>query len=544
MTLVTPRAPAYSLAALSYRVVLSSGWQRRLIAAGAGAISSFAMAPYDLWPLLFVTLPVFVWLLDGAGAGRAGWISAFASGWWFGFGYFVAGLYWIGMAFLVEADRFAWLMPFAVAGLPAYLAFYTGFGALLARLLWAPGASRVFAFALAMTVAEWLRGHLLTGFPWNSFGYALAAVPAFAQIASVIGLWGLTLAALAVFASPAVLVDKAEATKRPWLLPAVAATVLAALAAFGSYRLSTTPTTFVAGTKLRIMQPNLPQDQKFQASAKHAIMDRYTSISDRASGPERQGVRDVTHLFWPESAFPFFLEQEPDALARIADLLRGGAVLVTGAARLEEPRAAAEARVYNSIRVIGGDGAIIATADKVHLVPFGEFLPFQNLLESIGLEQLTRVRGGFSAAPRLRALSIPGLPPAAPLVCYEAIFPGVVIPDGPRPAWLLNVSNDAWFGLTAGPHQHFAQARLRTIEEGLPLVRATNNGVSAVVDPLGRIVGSLALGQDGVLDAPLPRAIAPTIYARYGEAGALAIGALFALIVAVNRRKKFRGRVE
>jgi len=541
MTLVTPRAPAFSLAALAYRVVLASGWQRRLIAAGAGALSSLAMAPYDLWPLLFITLPVFVWLLDGAGAGRAGWISAFASGWWFGFGYFVAGLYWVGMAFLVQADRFAWLMPFAVVGLPAYLAFYTGFGAVLARLLWAPGARRIFAFALAMTVAEWLRGHLLTGFPWNSFGYALAAAPALAQIASVIGLWGLTLIALFVFASPAVLVDRPEDTKRRWMLPAAAALVLAALAAFGSYRLATTTTAFVAGPKLRIMQPNLPQDQKFQASAKHAIMDRYVSVSDRATAPDRQGVRDVTHLFWPESAFPFFLEQEPDALARIADLVHGGAVLVTGAARLEEARQPAkEARVYNSIRVIGSDGAIVATADKVHLVPFGEFLPFQNLLESIGLEQLTRVRGGFSPAPRLRALSIPGLPPAAPLVCYEAIFPGAVIPDGPRPAWLLNVSNDAWFGMTAGPYQHFAQARLRTIEEGLPLVRATNNGISAVVDPLGRVVNSLALGQDGALDAPLPRPIAPTLYARYGEAGTLVIAALFGAIVIVGRRKKFR----
>src|SRR5262245_40287395 len=188
MTLVRPRESAFALAALSDRVALSSGWQRRLIATGAGAISSLAMAPYDLWPLLFITVPAFVWLLDGTGAGRAGWVRAFASGWWFGFGYFVAGLYWIGMAFLVEADRFAWLMPLAVAGLPAYLAFYTGFGAMLARLLWAPGPSRIFVFALAMTIAEWLRGHLLTGFPWNGFGYALAAVPAFAQLASAIGL--------------------------------------------------------------------------------------------------------------------------------------------------------------------------------------------------------------------------------------------------------------------------------------------------------------------------------------------------------------------
>ncbi len=530
-----------TLPALAYRVVLSSGWQRRLIAMAAGALSSLAMAPYNLWPLLALTLPIFVWLLDGTGTGRSGFVSAFAGGWWFGFGYFLAGLYWIGMAFLVEADRFAWLLPIAVVSLPAYLAFFTGFGAVIARLLWAPGLGRIFAFALGLGIAEWLRGHLLTGFPWNSFGYALASVPAFAQIASVIGLWGLTFIALAVFASPAALTDKFEATRRPWLPPVIAIIALAALAGFGFSRLATTETSFVAGVKLRIMQPNLPQDQKFQPAAKHAILDRYISISDRATAPDRQGIRDVTHLFWPESAFPFFLEQEADALARIADFLHGGAVLVTGAARLEEPRPPSnEARVYNSIRVVGSNGAISATYDKVHLVPFGEYLPFQHFLESIGLEQLTRVRGGFTAGPRLRALSIPSLPPAAPLVCYEAIFPGEVIPEGPRPAWMLNVSNDAWFGLTPGPHQHFLQARLRTIEEGLPLVRATNNGISAVVDPLGRVVAMLPLGQDGVLDARLPLPLAPTFYARYRDVGALMIAALFAAMAMLARRRKFR----
>ena len=529
-----------TLAALAHRVVLSSGWQRRLIAAGAGALSTLAMAPFELWPVLAITLPIFVWLLDGTGSGRVGLIGAFEIGWWFGFGYFFAGLYWIGVAFLVEAEKFAWLLPVAVTGLPAYLALYTGFGAVIARLLWTRGPSRIFAFALALTVAEWLRGHMFTGFPWNNFGYALAAMPALAQTAAIVGLWGLTLIALAVFASPAVLIDRRETTARPWLLPLIALFVLAAMAGYGGWRLATTETGFVAGVKLRIMQPNLPQDQKFQASAKQAIMDRYTSISDRATAPDRQGVRDVTHLFWPESAFPFFLEQEPDALARIADLLHDGAVLVTGAARLEQR--AKETHVYNSIRVVGGDGAISATTDKVHLVPFGEYLPFQNFLESIGLEQLTRVRGGFSAAPRLRALSIPRLPPAAPLVCYEAIFPGDVLPDGARPAWMLNVSNDAWFGITSGPYQHFVQARLRTIEEGLPLVRATNNGISAVVDPLGRVVGSLGLGQEGVLDAGLPLAIAPTFYARYRDAAALMIAVLFAAIALIARRRKFHAR--
>ncbi len=530
-----------TLAAVAYRIVLAWGWRRRLIASFAGALSALALAPFNFWPVLAITLPVFVWLLDGAGAGRAGLKAAFFGGWWFGFGYFLAGLYWIGVAFLVEADRFAWLLPFAVLMLPAGLAMFFGFGAVIARLLWSPGAGRILAFTFGIGLAEWLRGHLFTGFPWNSFGYALAGLPAFAQSAAFIGLWGLTLIALAVFASPAVLIDKADATRRPWLAPAMAVVLLATFGGLGAYRLATTETRFVDGPKLRIMQPNLPQDEKFRYSAKNEVMDLYTSISDRATSPDTQSVRDVTHLFWPESAFPFFLEREPEALDRIAKFLSPRTVLVTGASRYEEPRPGdPEPRVFNSIRVIGGDGAIVATYDKVHLVPFGEYLPFQHFLESIGLEQLTRVRGGYSAAAKQRALAIPGLPLAAPLICYEAIFPGDVIPDGPRPAWMLNLSNDAWFGLTPGPYQHLAQARLRSIEEGLPIVRATNNGISAVIDPLGRIVSSLPLGRDGVIDSKLPRPIAPTLFARYRDGPAVILALLFLIVAfaAWRRRKK------
>jgi apolipoprotein N-acyltransferase len=526
-----------TLAALAHRVVLAWGWQRRLIAAVAGATSVLAMAPFDLFPVLALTLPVFVWLLDGAGAGWPGLRSAFAIGWWFGFGYFVAGLYWIGMALLVEADRFAWALPLAVIAIPAGLAIFTGLGAALARALWTTGPTRILAFAAALTLSEWLRGHVLTGFPWNSFGYALAAVPAFAQAAALFGLWGLTLVTLAVFASPATLTDGRDTTKRPWLAVVISLAILAALGAFGAWRLASTEVAAVDGVRLRIMQPNLPQDEKFRPSAKQQVMDRYVAISDRATGPRTMGVRDATLLLWPESAFPFFLEREADALARIADLLPAGVALVTGAARLDTTD---EKKVFNSIRVLGDDGAILATYDKVRLVPFGEFLPFQRLLESFGFEQLTRVRGGFTAGPRPSALKIPGAPPVAPLICYEAIFPGAVIPDGERPQWLLNLTNDAWFGITPGPYQHFAQARLRTIEEGLPLVRVANNGISAVVDPLGRVVRSLPLGSDGVIDAPLPMSIALPLYARYGDTPFFLMLAALGLVAFATQRAQTR----
>jgi apolipoprotein N-acyltransferase len=524
------------LADIAHRIMLAWGWRRRGIAFFAGAASALAMAPLNRWPVLAITFPVFVWLLDGAGAGRTGLRTAFFTGWWFGFGYFLAGLYWIGMAFLVDAEQFAWLMPFAVIGLPMFLALFTGLAAAIARYLWSAGAGRIFAFALALTIADWLRGHVLTGFPWNSFGYALGDISYFSQGAAYVGLWGLTLFATLLFATPATLIDKRRTRALPVTLAALA---LVALAGFGFHRLSGAAVGFYPNAMLRIMQPNLSQDERFRTSAKDAIMDRYASISDRATSPQIQGVKDVTHLFWPESAFPFFLEREADMLARISKLISPGTILVTGAARAEEPKPGEkEPHYYNSIRVIAADGSIVATYDKVHLVPFGEFLPFQNFLESLGLEQLTRQRGGFSAGQKLRTLNIPGLPPAAPLICYEAIFPGAVIPDGPRPAWMLNVSNDAWFGLTPGPYQHLAQARLRAVEEGLPLVRATNNGISAVIDPFGKILKSIPLGQEGVLDSKLPMPLEPTFYAKYRDLPALALAILFGIIAFAARAKR------
>jgi apolipoprotein N-acyltransferase len=248
-------------------------------------------------------------------------------------------------------------------------------------------------------------------------------------------------------------------------------------------------------------------------------------------------VRDATHLIWPESAFPFFLSREPDALAQITRLLQSGTVLITGAVRAAEPANSAEPAVYNSIYVIDHSGSIVSLYDKVHLVPFGEYLPFQRFLESLGLQQLTKQRGGFLAGDRRRLLTVPGAPLALPLICYEIIFPGDVMPKGRRPDWIVNVTNDGWFGISSGPYQHFQQARVRAIEEGLPLARAANTGISAVVDPLGRIINSLPLGTEGVIDAPLPRPIGTPIYARVGDVPAAMILAL-ALLAIIRRRSQ------
>ena len=533
-------------AALVHVIVLSYGWRRWLVAFAAGALSAVAMAPLSFWPILFLTFPVLVWLIDGAGAGEwRGLSSAAATGWWFGFGYYLAGLYWIGFAFLVDAPTFGWLLPIAVIGLPAGLAIFTAFGVALARLLWTRGALRILALAVALTASEWLRGHILSGFPWNAFGYALTAPLALAQNAALIGIWGLTFLAVAIFASPATLFDDRGESRWPRLPLILAAAALAALAAYGTVRLARTPTEFVAGVHLRIMQPNLQQDVRFNYAAKQQVLDRYIALSTRAVAPAG-GNGEVTHLIWPESAFPFFLTREPEALAQIAKLLHGTTVLITGAVRLAEPVTPPELTVYNSIYVLDRDGLIAATYDKLHLVPFGEYLPFQRFLESLGLQQLTKQRGGFSAGDRRRLLLIPGAPPAVPLICYEIIFPGEVgaqaaLPAGPsggaavRPGWMINVTNDGWFGISSGPYQHFQQARVRAIEEGLPLVRAANTGISAVVDPLGRVIEKLPLGAAGAIDAPLPQPIAAPTYTRVGDLAAGMMVAI-ALLLLLHRR--------
>ena len=528
---------ANQLRAAGLAIILTWGWKRAATAVITGALSALAMAPFNAWPVLFLTFPVAVWLIDGAAAGRWRGVPAAAmTGFWFGLGYFVPGLYWIGYAFVVDAPTFAWLMPFAVLGLPAYLALFSAFGFALARLIWTRDGSRVLAFAISLTLAEWLRGHLLTGFPWNAFGYALTEPLALAQTASLVGLWGMTFLSVAIFASPAVLIDGSSRGCKPWLAPVSALLLLAAMGIFGIVRLTLQPTATIANVRLRIMQPNLQQDVRFNYAAKAEVMQKYLTLSDRASGPQSTGVRDATILIWPESAFPFFLTREADAMAQIADLLPKGTVLITGSVRAPDlPPGARIMRAYNSIYVIDHDGSVLSVYDKLHLVPFGEFLPFQDWMEKLGFVQLTKVQGGFIPGTRRRAMEVPNTPRVLPLICYEAIFPGAVASRDDRPGWIVNLTNDGWFGISTGPYQHLQQARLRAIEEGLPVVRAANTGISAVIDPSGRIVARLGLGIEGVLDASLPVAIPPTVYARVGDIPAAMI-VIAALLLVIRRR--------
>jgi apolipoprotein N-acyltransferase len=457
-------------------------------------------------------------------------VPAAIVGWSFGFGFFLVGLWWVGAAFLVQADVFAWLMPLGVVGLPAYLALFWAFGAALARLFWSDRWSRILVFAVALSIAEWLRGHLFTGFPWNAVGYALTPIPLMMQSAALVGIWGLTLAACFIFAAPVLLVaETPRSGKAGRIAFACAAGLYVAHLGYGAIRLAGPPDALVPGVHLRIVQPNIPLGDRWGIAQADAIMQRFVDLSGDGKGAA--GLAGITHLVWPESAFPFLLTERPSALSAIADLLPPGVTLITGAARAERVPANAAAddgqpSIFNSIYVIDDGGEILDAYDKVHLVPFGEYIPFAGLLRQLGLRQLITLPGGFTAGTQRRPLAVPGAPPAAPLICYEIIFPGAVLPSGPRPGWLLNVTDDAWFGDTPGPHQHFLEARVRAVEEGLPLVRSANSGISAIVDGHGRVIASLPLGRMGVVDGGLPTALAPTPYARFGDL-------IFALLLAV-----------
>ena len=525
------------LEALASAVILSWGWPRRIIALASGAIGALALPPFGFAPAMIVPMTIAVWLVDGAAAaspsGANRWASAksaFAAGWWWGLGYHLAGLWWLGAAFLVDADQFLWALPLGVVGLPLFLALFPALGFALARVIWPHGAARVLALGVGLTLAEFARANLLSGFPWNEYGMALGQWLWPSQVAAFIGLHGLTLLTVILCAAPATL----PAGWRPTI---AAALVMSALTGFGAWRVGEPAPAPVAGAKLRLVQTNVSQGAEFSAENGAAILGGYLKLSDRATSPEHSGIADVTHLFWPESAFPFILARDRGALARIADFLRGGALLVTGAARMEED--GSRVRYFNSMQALDKSGLLTERYDKHWLVPFGEFLPLRGLFDRLHVTQFVRVPGGFDPGVGSRILRIKGLPDALAMVCYEAVFPNELRArdgDAAGIGYILNLTDDAWFGHTAGPYQHYAQSRLRAVELGLPLLRVANGGVSAIVDARGRVIEDAPLGFEAVIDGAMPGALPPTWQARWGAATFLVLTALVGLACLAGRR--------
>jgi apolipoprotein N-acyltransferase len=500
-----PVAPA-QLAAI--RLAELQGLRRHGIAFLLGALAAAALPPVDLTPLLLISFTGLVWLFDGTRTRR----EAFGIGWSFGFGFFVAGLYWIAASLFVDLARFWWLVPFAVMGVPAGLAIFTGAATLAAFILcrglkWR-GTARVLALAVAWASAEWLRGHVLTGFPWNLAGYAWSGgFPgslAMLQLTSLIGIYGLSLLTVTLAMLPATLGDFGG---RRWPALGLALLALTLSFGFGSWRLAGGVAEPVPGVELRLVQPSIALSLRENPAERTAEFRRHLVLS-----AEPAPIR-LSAIIWPESGAPPFTDRNSGALGAIAEVTPPGALSLVGSVRTDPPPARTE-HVWNTLLAIDHQGSVVAAYDKAHLVPFGEYVPLRQILP---IEKITGGTMDFSAGPGPRTLHLPGLPPVSPLICYEAIFPEAVIDPRDRPQWLLTITDDAWFGFTSGPFQHFDIARVRAVEQGMPLVRVGNNGISGLVDPYGRVVKRLDLDAVGYLDLPLPRALPTTLYGRIGD---------------------------
>ena len=505
-------------------VTALTGWRRYGVSAFFGVLAALALPPIYA---VFLLVPAFVgliWLLDSSPRLRA----AFAVGWWFGFGHFIAGLYWIGIALSIKAEQFGWLIPFAVFGLPAIVACYTGVLTLVAKALQlrglAAGAGSVVIFAVLWVFLEWVRGWAFTGFPWNLIGSVWTISDSMIQFAALIGVYGLSFVTVLGAAMPAILTDEELSKFAARRTVIIALGILVGIGIGGAVRLSQAETKTVADVRLRLVQPNIPQKIKWQRSRRNGHVMKQLHLSRTAP---KFGTAKPTHVIWSETAVPYYLAREPQLRRVIADGVPPDGLIITGAPRLKTkgPRSY---QTWNSLHAVDGSGSVVATYDKSHLVPFGEYVPFRWLLN---MSKITTGTTDFSPGPGPRTLRLKGLPPVSPLICYEGIFPSRVIASGPRPQWLLNITNDAWYGRSVGPYQHFAAVRLRAVEEGMPLVRVANTGISAVVDSYGRTIASLGLSREGVIDSPLPKSLDTlTLYARYGDRIILILLALMTVV--------------
>jgi len=470
----------------------------------AGGAAVFGMAPFDCWPVLILSLGVLAWLIDTAADRPRPKREAALTGWAFGFAYFAGGFYWVGEAFYVDPATI-WMMPFAVTLLPAGMAIYYGLAAFAARAFPLRGPAFAALLAASFGAFEFLRGWLFTGFPWNLFGSTFIG-SGIDQGAALAGIYGLTLATMLLGFGLAPLITARGFTRA--VTASLGLFLLAAGAFYGVWRGPAPPATT---PMLRIVQPDNPQSEKGLPDYSRRLWLRLMGLTNA------DGAENIDFFVWPEGVTPFFLDETPEALAVIGDNLTPGQVLIAGSSRRQKLKDGT--RYYNSLFVVDDTGTIATVYDKAHLVPFGEYLPFPEAFRALDIASLTaRIGGAFTAGPGLQTLNAGVIPAFSPLICYEALFSAEVVGTGQhRPQWLVNITDDSWFGTQTGPWQHLTAARFRAIEEGLPLIRAATTGVSAVIDSDGHVVIASGLAEAIKLDAALPGARPPTLFSQAGN---------------------------
>ncbi len=486
-----------------------------LIALAAGSLAALGFAPLDLWPLTVVGVAVLAALVDAAPTRR----RAALWGWLFGTGHFVTGLTWIATAFTFQAKMPAALGWVAVVLLSMFLALYVALAAGLARGVARTRAARVLVLAAAWMLGEWLRGWVLSGFAWNPLGEAWLAAPGVAQLASLGGSLGLS--GLMVIAGGALWL----ALRREWR-PAVGLGVVIAVAAVAGLARDR-PLAAPNNPTVYLIQPNIGQDEKYAPGVEEAHLNRYLGMT-RAALAQRASVKPALVL-WSESSVPYLVEEDAGVRRALASVLGPGDLLLFGGIAAIRDTRGEITELTNSLYAIDARGVLHGRYDKAHLVPLGEYVPARALMTSIGLARLTPGDIDFHPGPGPRTLTLPGFAAVGAQICYEIIFPGAVVDRGHRPGWIATISNDAWFG-ASGPPQHLAQARLRAIEEGLPIARVTPTGISAVIDGHGHLSAVIGPHIQTTSSGLLPPALPPTLFARFGHAASAVFGGLLLLI--------------
>lgn len=497
------------------------GWRGKLACFVAGAATAAGFAPFYAWPVIFLTLPFLFLMLDKARHPR----SAALYAWAFGYGHMMAGTYWIAHALAVDKEQFGWLIPISILGLSLVMGLWFAlFGALYRWLRRGNTAADLLRFAVLWIVVEYLRSLGIFGFPWNLMGSMALASERVAQLMAVWGTYGMGFVLVWIAVLPVLWLrrDSSELFRQRVLIGVLVAAI--AVYAYGMVRMPTQAP--LSDTRIRIVQGNIAQSLKWTEAGRAESARIYGSLSRMVTEAPPPDI-----IVWPETAIPFTLRPDTAWAADLAGLAPPGGALLSGAVR--SMGEGEDYRLFNSIVVVDGAGEAATPYDKHQLVPFGEFVPFRRVLP---LEKITAGSIDFSRGEGVRTVQVGDLPSYRPLVCYEIIFPWLSH-GGERPEWLVNATNDAWYGISPGPFQHFDAARLRAIEQGLPVVRAANTGISAVIDPYGRSVRQLALNERGVVDQALPRPLEPTPYARWGEI--LTIGMLVGAWL-LSRTRYFR----
>lgn len=485
---------------------------------GLGATAALGQAPWGLWYLTVVAMAVICWRVAGArDARRATWHALAA-----GFGHFALAMSWIVEPFLVEADIYGWMAPFALFFMALGGAMFWAVPAWLAAQFSHDTSRRAVAFAGLIVLSDWLRGWLFTGLPWALTGHVWIATPA-GQTAATFGSIGLSLLTMLAAALPT-----AFSRNKGWrsLLPGAALAVLLITTAFSAgLARQSRPLPADTGLHLRLVQPNATQALKWDPYYAEVFFRRLLDLS----AVRDPGKPAPDAVIWPETAVNFLLDQSGGAPQDIAAF--AGAPVILGIQRSEDER------YFNSLTQFSASG-VGPVYDKFHLVPFGEYTPWGDMMARLGVRAFAAQHGfGYSSGTGPQVLRFDGLPPFQPLICYEAVFSRHLITGKDRPQWLLQVTNDAWFGSLSGPWQHLAQARLRAIESGLPLMRAANTGVSAVIDARGGVRATLGLDLAGRIDAALPGALPPTPWSRLGDWPAVLLALAMVLAAARPRRR-------